>query len=291
MPEYSALSSFLAGIFAGASGVLVGHPFDTLKVKYQVGRTISLVEGSRSQFYELYRGVLPPLLTSGAISSLTFSMYEYFKSRLREDLSFSHLSAVFVSGTISGAIISIVTSPISCVKLQQQLSTTKGIIPTIYHMKQSHGVLSFYRGYSPFFIMESFGRGVYLHNYEFSKSFLKRRVWPQIFPMKEMKHDTNDSLTIRMISAAYAGCSSWLAVYPFDVIKSRLQLDIKREKYRSIQGCIRHIYMEHGISGFFRGLSFTMIRAAPVAATVLPVYEFAAEKIDGILIQSSSSMG
>lgn len=31
---------FAAGVLAGANGTIVGHPFDTLKTRFQVGRVL-----------------------------------------------------------------------------------------------------------------------------------------------------------------------------------------------------------------------------------------------------------
>ena len=39
--------------------------------------------------------------------------------------------------------------------------------------------------------------------------------------------------------------------------------------------CAREIYARGGTGAFMRGLSLTLVRGVPVAATVLPVYEVA----------------
>jgi len=64
---------FVAGAVAGASGTLVGHAFDTAKVIEQVGRS-----GPRQtlNIRTLYRGVVPPLLTTGFLRSLNFGVFE-----------------------------------------------------------------------------------------------------------------------------------------------------------------------------------------------------------------------
>jgi solute carrier family 25 (mitochondrial carnitine/acylcarnitine transporter), member 20/29 len=273
MVEGHQLSSFLAGTFAGASGILVGHPFDTLKVRYQVGQTSPSQSTVAKGIRELYRGITPPLLTAGVVQSINFSLYELFKRKLRQRYNLSHLSSVFCGGFSAGTLISFMTSPISCVKLQQQLSTTKGIIACSMEMYKMRGLRSFYRGFGPFFIMESYGRGVYLFIYERTKLSLRSQTIAN-----------EETLPIRMAAAATAGCLSWLSVFPLDVIKSRMQLDLTGIKYKSTLGCAISIYKEHGYRGFFRGLSFTMIRAAPVASTILPIYEFSKDQIEKMLI-------
>ena len=88
------LHGFAAGILAGGAGVLVGHPFDTLKVKMQVARQGVARQGSSaappadtpscrsaalprlSAYRALYRGVLPPLLSTGIVQSINFGIFE-----------------------------------------------------------------------------------------------------------------------------------------------------------------------------------------------------------------------
>ena len=98
------IASFFAGTIAGATGILVGHPLDTLKVRYQTGQISSNLTINRKYILDLYRGILPPLLTSGSVQSINFSLYEFFKKKLKTEYLRSHLSAVFCSGTISGKI-------------------------------------------------------------------------------------------------------------------------------------------------------------------------------------------
>ena len=79
---------FASGVVAGATGVLVGHAFDTLKVQAQVGN--AAVVRSPAQLLMLYRGILPPLLTTGAMRSLYFGVYECVRpatARLRQAIS------------------------------------------------------------------------------------------------------------------------------------------------------------------------------------------------------------
>ena len=40
-----------------------------------------------------------------------------------------------------------------------------------------------------------------------------------------------------------------------------------------VRVAVRETYANGGLRGFYRGISFTLIRAAPVAGVVLPVYD------------------
>lgn len=132
----------------------------------------------------------------------------------------------------------------------------------------SRGVLGFYRAFSCFFIMESLGRGVYLCTYEAVKIIL----------------DENDfykgNIYGKIISAGVAGCASWFVIYPCDVLKSRMQLDFEGERFKNVFTCLLDTWRQGGIKGLYRGIGFTLIRAAPVAATVLPIYDSLTEFLD-----------
>jgi len=69
--------SVASGLVAGLAGVLVGHPFDTIKVRMQTG-----VKGQPPTLRGVYRGVGPPLLTTGAVQAVNFGLFSTFKGAL-----------------------------------------------------------------------------------------------------------------------------------------------------------------------------------------------------------------
>jgi len=285
IPVYTMLnenSSLVAGLFAGMAGVTIGHPLDTLKTRMQVNVGIFLpdkkLEGSAigkfaylQQLRSLYRGILPPLITTGVVQSFNFSLYEKFK-RYFSDEKRSHLSTVFISGTLAGSFVSLLTGPIGVIIFQQQIVSSKGIISVVSNICRCFGVSAFYRGFGPLFLMESFGRGIYLWTYESVKMYIERN---------NILDQSN--LVTKVCAAATAGCFSWMVVYPCDVIKSRVQVDLSRSIYKSSIDCLKRTWKEGGIRALNRGITFTMIRAAPVASAVLPIYEITQEYLESKL--------
>lgn len=268
-----------AGILAGASGSFVGHPFDSLKVRLQVGKTLERLKLDIFTVKQLYRGIMGPVLTSGLMSSMNFTMYECFKSEIRnrQNKDASPLHSVFWGACASGACLSVVASPIMLIKVQQQVASENNLWSTAKSLYKKRGLSTFYRGYGMTLILEAPGRGVYFLVYEYAKDV----VAPVVSALSHNKQTSSsthkpidrDSNGVRMISAAIAGCMSWLVVYPFDVVRSRVLLDIDRVQFKNAAQCIMHSYREGGIRSFFKGIAYTMVRAAPVAATVMPVYE------------------
>jgi hypothetical protein len=282
-------SSLIAGFTSGACGTIVGHPLDTLKVRMQLGlndvKSLSSAvapETSSSSFSlklstnymrSLYRGVLPPLMTSGIMNSLNFAIFEKQREILlyRHSLSKTSSQSVFLSSATAGAVISLVTSPIGLVKVQRQkvagISTEpRGYIEMIRSIAAKQGLGGFYRGFTPMLWMESCGRGFYMVIYFNLKPWLSN-----FFYGSDVE---SESLSVRMTAAAVAGCVSWISVYPVDVIKSKLQADVEAKQYKNFLDCIKQTYQLGGLRALTRGISYTLIRAAPTAATVLPVYEY-----------------
>lgn len=304
----SSVSSWFAGLTAGCLGIAAGHPFDTIKVRLQVGKPMLLPNSSVYKVIkDLYRGIGPPTLSSGLIISFNFFVYENSKRYLTREEYFHKgkttygvdLNAVFMSAGLSGIGCALITCPISVVKIQQQVASKLGMIQCAKNifMSNTNPVSVFYRGFTPLVTAEIFGRGIYFWIYE----KLKLEIAYLLQPSREKRSykdivwngsinppDLSSTLHVRMLSAASAGCMSWLFVYPLDVVKARLQLDMNKNVYSGAIDCFVKTYKEGGWRIMTRGLGFTMFRAAPVASIVLPIYEYSKEFVDQILTPNFS---
>jgi Mitochondrial carrier protein len=113
--------SALAGTFAGALGIFVGHPFDSLKTRIQVGKKLTKDEIGLTLLRNLYRGLLPPLCTAGIMQSINFSLYETARKLIYTPMKHYyqvdvisptqnpnlHLTAVFIGACCSGTVVSL----------------------------------------------------------------------------------------------------------------------------------------------------------------------------------------
>jgi len=70
-----------------------------------------------------------------------------------------------------------------------------------------------------------------------------------------------------------AGEALWLASYPFDVVKSKMQSDGfgSAMRYRGMSDCFRQTYAREGLRGFWKGIGPTLLRAMPVSAGTFAV--------------------
>ena len=78
MEENSEFKGFLAGIVSGITKLLVGHPFDTIKVRLQIDGS-GIYKGPwdcfaktvrREGLFALYKGATPPLIGWAAMDSV-----------------------------------------------------------------------------------------------------------------------------------------------------------------------------------------------------------------------------
>ena len=70
-----------------------------------------------------------------------------------------------------------------------------------------------------------------------------------------------------------AGEALWLASYPFDVVKSKMQSDGfgKDMRYKGMRDCFAQTYRVEGMRGFWKGIGPTLLRAMPVSAGTFAV--------------------
>jgi hypothetical protein len=159
--------------------------------------------------------------------------------------------------------------------VQQQVAAEANLWRTAQGIIRTRGFVGLYRGYNALLVLEAPGRGVYMLVYEMTK----RAIAVEVHGDERLENAT----ATRMQAAAIAGLVSWFVVYPFDVVKARLMLDIEKKKYRGALQCVAQSYAEGGVASFYRGIFYTLIRAAPVAATVLPMYELSKDFLLSIM--------
>ena len=109
--------SFVAGAISGAAGQAVGHPLDTLNIHAQAGRSTEHL-----RLWSLWRGASVPVMTVGSINSLALGVFENVRRALWPHESPTPLPVLAAAGTSCGLAVSVVTCPLSRVKILQQLT-------------------------------------------------------------------------------------------------------------------------------------------------------------------------
>ena len=245
----------------------------------------------------LFRGMAAPLSAACVINAIIFSSYGW-SSRLfdqyvetpdiiKNPVHDSTLKA-FTCGSFAGLVQALVVCPMEHVKCRLQVQHGKGAADNIYKgpvqatrsIVGSHGLAGLYRGWIVTCWRELPAFGAYFAFYDFAKDRINT------FFAKQAGVDEKEASTgfaehsHTWVASALAGGSTgaitWAMVYPFDIIKTRIQTAPIEAPVttRRIHTVALNIIRKEGFSALFRGLNVTVIRAFPVNGIIFPVYEY-----------------
>lgn len=274
------LKDLLGGTMGGIAQVLVGQPFDTVKVRVQsapegtykgaldVVKQLLANEGPKG----FYKGTLTPLIGVGACVSVQFSVNEFMKRTYDSKLNGAPLSLFqfFNCGAAAGFANGVLASPIEHIRirLQTQTGNTKsfnGPIDCAKKIYASSGIRGIYKGLAPTLIRESVGLGIYFATYEalIAREIGKSSILRSDIPAWRL-----------CLYGGLSGYTLWIGIYPVDVIKSKLQTDsLKKPVYKTSIDVARDIFAKTGIRGFYKGFVPTILRAAPANGATFAVFE------------------
>jgi hypothetical protein len=235
----------------------------------------------------------------------------------REYLTQDSLVGVAISGSVAGMVTGIVTAPLLMIKINQQITGNpfRVALKETFVFKQSQqqqqlqgrrprlSIISGFRfrpygaAFIPHIFSESLSRAMYVATYEGLKRYL-------LMTKEENNHDINNnnisnknmnsiislSLQERMACAASSGILCWAIFFPFDSLRSRMYHAASHQKQQQQQSySIKNMMMDNTIvqtirimrkeRSFYRGFSISLLRAGPVAAAVLPVYDLTLERL------------
>ncbi|EQL38368.1 solute carrier family 25, member 46 [Blastomyces gilchristii SLH14081] len=286
----SQIKSFVAGGAGGICAVVVGHPFDLVKVRLQtaekgvysgaidvVKRTIAREGLTRG----LYAGVSAPLVGVTPMFAVSFWGYDLGKTLVRNfstvpvhngtpQYSIGQISA---AGFFSAIPMTLITAPFERVKVLLQIQGQNppppgqkpkysGGVDVVRQLYKEGGIRSVFRGSAMTLARDGPGSAAYFAAYE----YIKRSLTP-----KDVDGNVTGELSLPAVVAAggAAGIAMWIPVFPIDTIKSRLQ---SAEGRPTIGGTIRGVYASGGFKAFFPGFAPALARAVPAnAATFLGV--------------------
>jgi len=285
-PKWAYFQGLLTGLSSAISRIVVGHPFDTIKVRMQTegghGRFIGpldclqqtlKLEGIRG----IYKGVTPPLFGWAVIDGTMWWGYmeakRYFQHGSNAPMS---LSQHLMAGWFAGFTCSFVVTPIEQVKARLQVQyfdkesqRYKGPIDCLRSLVRNNGLRGLYFGYTGTLIFRSF-ISVYFTSYEWYKSCL------QPFALSAPLQN--------FLAGGLAANTFWLIAYPADVLKNRMmaQPDVKPRKYGSLRQTGRHIYQVEGWKGFYRGFVPCMLRSFPTNGAAFVAAELTMKHLNSL---------
>lgn len=283
------VKDFVAGTVAGILQVIVGQPFDIIKVRIQAQSPINpMYKGSldcakkiykNEGFGTFYRGTLAPLVGIGTCVSIQFGVNEACKRILKKykknngDKDPNHLTIFQLAccGAVAGLSNAVVSIPVEHIRIKMQVEGTKlikkytGSYDCLKKIYKEHGMHGIYKGGLPTLPREAISYFFYFAIYE------GLMQWSEKFHGNDRN---NIPMWKVMMFGAMAGFGEWIPGYPFDVIKSKYQADdINNPKYTSLKSCAVDIYRTSGVKGFYSGLAPCLLRAPPANAATFAGFE------------------
>ncbi|KAK4136153.1 mitochondrial carrier [Trichocladium antarcticum] len=274
-------------------------------------------------------GTAAPVLGYGALNALLFMTYNRTEALLNHTLTgtapankpgtgtgtgSSNLYTTFLAGAAGGLATWAVSTPTELVKCRAQLQLAPPPPPSAVavaagaappsssssssswgiakHVLRSEGVRGLYFGGGVTAVRDSVGYGFYFWGYE-----LATRWWLQAAaaaaagraPEKDGGVMGSDAARV-LVCGGLAGVLTWLSIFPLDVVKTRVQTQVRRPEGGETAGLLgggqkgpprlgawemaRETYREGGVRPFFRGLMVCSVRAFFVNAVQWAVYEW-----------------
>jgi len=250
-----------AGAVGGVSGVLFGHPLDTLRVRLQQPGSPHTLQAvlaqtlQREGFAALWKGLSSPLCTAGAQNALCFASYAASCSLLAGDEPITS-SQVYFAGCAAGAATAFLVVPVDLIKtqLQTRVGRSEGPLALAASILSKHGVPGLYRGASITFLRDVPSSGVYFLVYHRALGALGGNV-------------DGGAASSTLVAGGVAGVASWASIYPLDVCKSRIQAQPERWN-RGWLDCMRRSVADEGVAVLTRGLGACLGRAFLVNAAI-----------------------
>lgn len=292
-----------AGTCGGISVTLVGHPFDTLKVRLQtqpmdkpiysgvvdcLKKTIQW-EGPQG----LYKGVTSPLAGQMFFRASLFGAFGESKRWLgtNPDGSSRPLRPAdfYKAGAITGFIAAFTEGPIDFYKSQIQVQIIKSKVDPAYKppytsvldcvkatLRES-GARGPFQGLLPTLLRNTPANAIYLGNFEVLKRQAASHYNCEVSALPA---------SVVVGAAGLGGMSYWLVIFPVDCVKSAMQADSVVRAERKYPGMVKTaqlLWAEGGLKRFYRGFSPCIIRAAPANAAML----FTVDRVTTLLNRGS----
>eukprot|EP00252_Welwitschia_mirabilis_P002046 TRINITY_DN11990_c0_g1_i1.p1 TRINITY_DN11990_c0_g1~~TRINITY_DN11990_c0_g1_i1.p1 ORF type:complete len:507 (+),score=83.05 TRINITY_DN11990_c0_g1_i1:597-2117(+) len=178
-----------------------------------------------------------------------------------------HASKYLIAGGVAGAISRTATAPLDRLKVLLQVETSKAeVLPAIRKIFCEDGVLGFFRGNGINVLKVAPESAIKFFAYEMMKDF--------VVNMFGEEHKEDIGPLGRLFAGGAAGAVAQAAIYPMDLVKTRLQTyTCEGGDVPKLTKLSRDIWIKEGYRAFYRGLFPSLLGMIPYAGIDLATYE------------------
>lgn len=288
----------MAGATAGLISRFIIAPLDVVKIRLQLqshslSDPLSHRELRGSPIYKgtlrtmqhiikhegitgLWKGNVPAELMYVSYSSIQFTAYRSTTMLLHrlsgEENHLPHAAESFISGAIAGATATTTTYPLDLLRTRFAAQGNQRVYTSlrkaIWEIRRDEGMRGFFRGLSPGLAQIVPLMGIFFAAYESARIPLGRLDLPW---------GSGDATAGVLASVVAKTC-----VFPLDLIRKRIQVQgptrsryVHRNipEYTGTVRAMRKILEQEGARGLYRGLTVSLIKAAPASAVTMWTYE------------------
>jgi len=264
----------VAGAAGGMTSVLLGQPFDLIKVRLQTTNSSNVLRVVKDVWVHegplaFYKGAAIPFLGVGLSVSIQFPVFhscrqafEGLNSQKRRAYG-NRLSGgqAYLAGGAAGVANSIISGPVEHIRTRLQLQPHgaaklyAGPLDCIRQIVRQAGLPGLFKAYPVAVAREFQAYGCYFAAFEASIRSLGQ--------LRGKERNQMSALEV-VPCGALAGIAFWVGSYPIDVVKSKLQADGfgVDARYRNAWAAVVDTWHRGGMRGFWRGLSPTLVRTS-----------------------------
>ncbi|KAH7522571.1 hypothetical protein FEM48_Zijuj07G0152700 [Ziziphus jujuba var. spinosa] len=193
-----------------------------------------------------------------------------------------HRSRYFIAGGIAGAASRTATAPLDRLKVILQVQTTNACIgPAIKKIWKEGGFLGFFRGNGINVVKVAPESAIKFFAYEMLKNVIG----------DSMEKDKDDIGAFgRLFAGGMAGAVAQTAIYPLDLVKTRLQtFSSDGGKVPKLGTLTKDILVQEGPRAFYKGLLPSVLGMIPYAGIDLAAYETLKDMSKSYILRDSGA--
>lgn len=275
-PIFDSIHNFTLGSIAGCIGATIVYPIDLVKTRMQAQRNSVLYKNSIDCFVKtfqtkgirgLYSGLGPQLIGVAPEKAIKLTVNDFMRQHFMGKSRTIKWYQEVLSGATAGACQVVFTNPLEIVKIRLQVESQHagGALDIVRQL----GLRGLYKGAGACLLRDVPFSAIYFPTY----AHLKRDLF-RFDPNDKTKRNKLKTWEL-LLSGGLAGMPATYLTTPFDVIKTRLQIDPKsgETRYNGIFHAVRTILKEESVRSFFKGGPARVLRSSPQFGFTLAAFE------------------